>query len=409
MATLKRSIGWKVFGLYGLGNILGAGIYVLVGEVAAIAGNGLLWSFLIAGVVATFTAITYSALAAKYPVSAGAAVYTERAFGSKQLSTLIGLALAFTGIVSASALLNGFDRYFQQLISMTALSGRIPSQLVIVVLLGILTLIAVRGIKESAIFAVILTTIEATGLLLIIGFAGVNGNLSTSFNTSVSSLATIEPMAILLGSFLAFYAFIGFEDMVNIAEEVKTPKKNVQKGMLGALIGATILYALTAIAALAVLTTNELAGSQAPLASVFKAASGSSVPVITVIGLFAVTNGVLAQIIMSSRVLYGLSREGWLPSSLGRISPKTRTPSAATAVAVSAIAIGALILPLATLAKMTSFVLLLIFSVVQVAAMKLRFKKSLALHWFVPIAGLFTNSIILIIQLLSWLNLLNDV
>ncbi|MBP7018300.1 amino acid permease [Candidatus Saccharibacteria bacterium] len=402
MTKLKRSVNWKMFSLYGLGNILGAGIYVLVGEVASVAGDGLLWSFLIAGVVATFTAITYSAFATKYPVSAGAAVYTERAFNSKFFSTIIGLSLAFTGVVSASALLHGFDRYFQQLIEPTALGGKAPSELVILALIASLSLIALKGMKESALFAVLLTVIEAIGLLLIIAFAGVNGDVATSFSRSIGSFNSVEPMAIFLGGFLAFYAFIGFEDMVNIAEEVKEPKKSLRKGMLVALIGATVLYVLTAIAALSVLSSSELAASKAPLASVFQAASGSSLPIITVIGLFAVTNGVLAQIIMSSRVLYGLAREGWLPSPLARVSTKTHTPTLATFVAVIAITIGALALPLVVLAKITSFSLLLIFSIVQIAALKMISSEELSLSIYVPIIGLITNLAIIIIQVFSW-------
>ena len=333
-----------------------------------------------------------------YTVSAGAAVYTERAFNSKFFSTIIGLSLAFTGVVSASALLHGFDRYFQQLIEPTALGGKAPSELVILALIASLSLIALKGMKESALFAVLLTVIEAIGLLLIIAFAGVNGDVATSFSRSIGSFNSVEPMAIFLGGFLAFYAFIGFEDMVNIAEEVKEPKKSLRKGMLVALIGATVLYVLTAIAALSVLSSSELAASKAPLASVFQAASGSSLPIITVIGLFAVTNGVLAQIIMSSRVLYGLAREGWLPSPLARVSTKTHTPTLATFVAVIAITIGALALPLVVLAKITSFSLLLIFSIVQIAALKMISSEELSLSIYVPIIGLITNLAIIIIQ-----------
>jgi APA family basic amino acid/polyamine antiporter len=402
MATLKRSVTWKMFSLYGLGNILGAGIYVLVGEVAAVAGDGLLWSFLIAGFAATFTAITYSSFAKKYPVSAGAAVYTERAFSSKLFSTIIGLSLAFTGVVSASVMLHGFDRYFQQLISPTAFGGVVPSQVVILVMLSLLSLVAFRGIQESAVLAVGLTIIEASGLLLIIAFAGVNGDVVSSLHRSVGAIQGNDPTAILLGGFLAFYAFIGFEDMVNIAEEVKEPKKSLRKGMLVALFGATVLYVGIAVAALSVLSSQELANSSAPLASVFQAASGSTIPVITIIGLFAVTNGILAQIIMSSRVLYGLAREGWLPPPLARISSRTYTPTYATTIAVIVIAVCALALPLVTLAKITSFALLVIFSIVQIAAMRLISKKQLKLNRLIPIIGLTTNFVIIVIQILSW-------
>ncbi len=190
--------------------------------------------------------------------------------------------------------------------------------------------------------------------------------------------------------------------MVNIAEEVKEPKKSLRKGMLVALFGATVLYVGIAVAALSVLSSQELANSSAPLASVFQAASGSTIPVITIIGLFAVTNGILAQIIMSSRVLYGLAREGWLPPPLARISSRTYTPTYATTIAVIVIAVCALALPLVTLAKITSFALLVIFSIVQIAAMRLISKKQLKLNRLIPIIGLTTNFVIIVIQILSW-------
>ncbi len=403
MTKLKRTISWKVFALYGLGNILGAGIYVLVGEVAAESGNALIWSFLAAGIVALFTALTYSALATKYPVSAGAAVYTERAFMNKYLSTLIGLSLAFTGIVSAGVLLRGFDRYFQQLLQTFDLSLSVPSWIVILSTLLILTIIALKGIKESAFMVVSLTLLEAGGLIAIVVYAVLNGDIASATIDSVRSLSSVEPIAILLGGFLAFYAFIGFEDMVNIAEEVKTPSTSIKKGMIWALVLASILYMATAIASLSVLSSAELASSKAPLASVFQQASGISFPVITLIGLFAVINGVLAQIIMSSRVLYGLAREGWLTKKLANVSKVQRTPTLATLLSSFVIAVGALILPLATLAKITSFALLIIFSVVQVCALRLIKLKKINLNKIIPILGLITNLIIIAVQISTFI------
>jgi APA family basic amino acid/polyamine antiporter len=405
MTQFKRTISWKVLSLYGLGNILGAGIYVLIGEVAGKAGNGLVWSFLLAGVVASFTAITYGALAGKYPVSAGAAVYTDRAFKAPRISTLIGLALAFSAFVSSSALLRGFNRYFQALLESLGL-GTLPTPLVILTMVAILGWVALRGIQESTRLAVTLTLIEAGGLLAIILVAVLYGDIGGSVSTSISSIGSVEPLAIALGGFLAFYAFIGFEDMVNVAEEVKQPEKNVRKGMLVALIVASVLYILIAIAALAVVSIDTLATSKAPLSTVFEVATGSTFPIITIIGLFAVTNGVLTQIITSSRILYGLAREGWITKKLSVVSPKTKTPVNATLLALFFIALGALTLPLGVLASIASFGLLIIFTIVQLAALRLIIKGSIKLPIAIPIMGILTNMGVVIIQISSWVSII---
>lgn len=403
MAKLKRSINWVTFALYGLGNILGAGIYVLIGEVAGVAGNGLIWSFLVAGIVASFTAITYGALVTRYPVSAGEAIYVMKAFKSRRMSTLIGLALAFSGVVSSSALLRGFNRYFQELLKYVGVDP-VASYLVIVVVLFLLGFVAIKGIKGSALLAVIFTAAEVGGLLLIIWVAANNGNIGEALSQSATGLSSIEPLSIMLGAFLAFYAFIGFEDMVNIAEEVKEPKKSIKKGMIFALLASFALYFAVVIASLSVLSSKELAASNAPLAAVFSAATGSAFPIITIIGLFAVTNGVMAQILMSSRILFGLSREGWLPKSLSNISGKNRTPTVATYISLLVIGAGALALPLGTLAQITSLVILIIFSVVQLAAIRLGKKTKLDLHPIIPVLGLITNFGVISIQVLKWLN-----
>jgi len=171
MVKLARSLNWKIFGLYGLGNILGAGIYVLIGEVASVSGNGLILSIMFAGLVAIITALSYAALASKYPVSAGEAIYINRAFNSKHLSLLVGLAIAFSGIISSGALLRGFYNYFQELFSGVTIS----EWTVIIAVLLILGGFAIKGIKESARLVVAFTLIEALGLVLIIAVAGFEG------------------------------------------------------------------------------------------------------------------------------------------------------------------------------------------------------------------------------------------
>jgi len=405
MTKFKRTISWKMLSLYGLGNILGAGIYVLIGEVARESGDGLVWSFLVAGVVALFTAITYGALASKYPVSAGAAIYTARAFKSPRLSSVIGLSMALTAVVSASALLNGFDRYFSSLLSTGSSGVEIPSIVVMLSLLTILGLVAFKGIKDSTRLAVILTLFEAAGLVIIIFFAGANGQVVQAIEQTGNSLTSISPLAIALGGFVAFYAFIGFEDMVNVAEEVKNPKKSMRKGVLGALLVASVLYILVALSALSVLDSSTLAESSAPLSDVFTAATNMDFPLITIIGLIAITNGALIGIITGSRILYGLAKEGWLPKKLAYVSPKRNTPTNATWVVLIAIALMSVALPLGTLAQITSLILLMVFTFVQVSALKLiRDKKLTSLSPIIPVLGIIANVAVISLQVAGWLN-----
>lgn len=206
---LDRSLGLTLITLYGLGNILGAGIYVLVGEVVGAAGMGAPLAFIIAAAVAALTAFTYGELAARYPVSAGEAVYIHEAFGRRGLSMIVGLLIAAAGMVSSATLARGFVGYFQVLLAA-------PAALLIVCLVATLGLIAAWGIKSSVRIAALLTVIEAGGLVMIVIVAG--GNLDTIPGKLPEMLLLGGESAIsgvLLGAFLAFFAFIGFEDMVN--------------------------------------------------------------------------------------------------------------------------------------------------------------------------------------------------
>ena len=240
---------------------------------------------------------------------------------------------------------------------------------------------------------------------MIIIAASINGNPLDSMQTSFSSISSVTPLAIVLGAFVAFYAFIGFEDMVNVAEEVKQPKKQMKRGMIMALTIAVLLYIATVIASLAVLSSKQLAESGAPLADVWQAATSSSLPIITVIGIIAITNGALIGIITGSRIIYGLAREGWITKKFADVSKKSNTPTYASYLVITCIAIAAISLPLGTLAQITSFILLFIFTVVQFAALKLKKQGKLkSLKYYIPILGLLANIGVIVIQILSWLN-----
>lgn len=390
---LRRAIGWKTYGLFGLGNIIGAGIYVLIGEVAGEAGNGVIWSFVIAGVVAGFTTISYGALATKFPVSAGEVVYILKGFNNRNLGFLIGLVLVFSGIVSSGALLNGFANYFSELVDL-------PKFVFIALAMVMLLAVAVKGINETAKLSVIITILEVLGLVIIIVFSFLSPDFIANAGQVISSSVQVEVLPVLFGSFLAFYAFIGFEDMVNVAEEVKNPKKNIKKGMFIAMFFAAILYVFVTIASLAVIPAGQLAEFDAPLAAVFREASGISFPLITVIGLFAIINGILAQIIMSSRILYGMSREKLINNWFGSVNKITRTPINSTILVGIIMLIGALSLPLVTLASLTSLGLLVIFSFVHAACLKL--KSQLDINPVFPVIGLVLNTGIILVQVFQY-------
>ena len=394
---LKRSLSLTLTTLYGLGNILGAGIYVLVGKVIAHAGLFAPLSFLIASLLACLTAFTYAELSARYPLSAGEAVYVQQGLGIRTVSALVGLLIIFAGMVSAATILRGFTGYLQVFVPVP----EIAAILVLVVALGGL---AAWGITESVMVAALITVLEIVGLLMIIVVATPDMLTGQGLPTDFSPL--LEGSAwygIFAGGFLAFYAFIGFEDMVNVAEEVREPRRNLPRALLLSLAIASVLYFLVALAAISSAPASLLAGSDAPLADLYQYVTGQEPVVITLIGMFAVINGALIQIIMASRVCYGMSRQRWLPSMFARVNALTRTPLLATAV-VSLVVLGlALWFPIETLAKATSYFLLLVFSLVNLSLWRLKRGGDqpagiLQVPVWVPAAGFVASFLFVVIQ-----------
>lgn len=364
--ALKRSLTLGLLTLYGLGTILGAGIYVLVGQVAAIAGMYAPLAFVIAALLAGLTGLSYAELAARLPKSAGEAVYVQQGFRRRPLSVLVGLLIVLTGVVSAATIANGFVGYLQVFLP-------VSDSFAILVLVLLLGALAAWGITESVVAASVVTVAELGGLVFIIYIASAGlGDLPARWPEFVPPPETGVWQAILLGAFLAFYAFIGFEDMVNVAEEVKDPSRTLPIAILIAIAVSTTLYLVVALVAVLALPPAELADSRAPLALIYERATGKAPTLISLISLFAVVNGALIQIIMSSRVLYGMSREGWLPAALGRVSPVTRTPLPATALITGIVLVLALGLPLVTLAKTTSFIVLIVFALVNLALLRIK-------------------------------------
>jgi amino acid transporter len=367
---LKRALTLPMLTLYGLGTTIGAGIYALLGEIAGVAGYGAPVSFLVASLVAGFTACSFAELAARYPRAAGAALYVQRGFNVDRLSTLVGLLVVASGLVSAAALVNGFNGYLQEFVTL----DRSAAIIVVCVLLGTL---AAWGIVESVTVAALITLVEIAGLVVVIAVGADKFTLlGERWIDFVPGMHGAGWAGVMIGVTLAFYAFIGFEDMVDIAEEVKNVRRNMPKGILLTLGISALLYFVLMVSALLSLTPAELSGSAAPMATLFEANTGSTPVVIGFIAMFAIINGALIQIVMVSRVLYGLSSRGQLPAWLSQVNAFTRTPLLATGCAGAALLVLALAGRLAGLAATTSLIMLTIFTFVNLALWRIKGREA---------------------------------
>lgn len=374
--TLKRSLTLPLITFYGLGNILGAGIYALIGKVAGEAGYFAPISFVIASIIATFSAISYAELSARYPVSAGEAVYLYEGFQLRWLSIAVGLLIVAAGIMSSAAIAHAFTGYFKVIaMAYMPVFQHVSSAAILTALLFILAALAIWGIKQSVAAASFLTLLEIIGLALVI-WVGVEQVpvMQQTFSAIPELSQSFSFVGIFAGAFLAFYAYLGFEDMVNVAEEVKDPQRNMPRAIFLAVIISTLLYAAVAIVAVLFVDPQQLALSEAPLADVYTAATGKAPVVISLIGVFAVVNGALIQLIMASRLLYGMGHRGWLPIWFSRIYSPTRTPINSTLVVAALILFFAILLPIVTLAEMTSFLILIVFALVNLALLKIKQK-----------------------------------
>lgn len=366
---LNRRLSLPLLIFYGIGTILGAGIYVLVGKVAGEAGLYAPFSFILASLLAAFSAFSYAELAARFPRSAGEAIYINEGFAIEKLSISVGLMIVTMGVVSVATLAHGFTGYLNVFITL-------PQALVISVLVILLGLICAWGIGQSVMIASIMTIVEIIGLLIIL-YVG-----RESFAVLPEQLPTLMPsfdasvwVGIAMGSFIAFYAFIGFEDIVNVAEEAIKPRINIPLAIIISLSVTTLFYVLISVVAVLLFSPDELASSDAPLAMLYEKTTGQSPIVITLISLISVINGALIQIIMASRVLYGMSRKKWLPQKVGEVNSVTHTPVIATAIITSLILVFSLLLPLLSLAKITSFITLNVFMLINFALLKLKISQ----------------------------------
>src|ERR1035437_2811445 len=366
-AALQRRLSLPLLVLYGIGITIGAGIYVLIGAVAGNAGTYAPWSFVLAAVVMAFTVGSYAELTTRFPVSAGEAAYVRAAFRSRAASTLTGLLTIVIGIVSSAAVALGAAGYIAQFTDL-------PPSAIVALVLAVLGAVAAWGILESVLLASLFTLIEAGGLIAII-VAGLHAGLPLAGALRVPPLDIGTLSGIGYASLLAFFAFIGFEDLANVVEEAKVPHRDIPRAMVLTLVISTVLYVAVAAIAVAAVPVAELAASPAPLSQVFRTLAGVSPATISVLAIVATLNTILAQMTMAARVVYGLARQGDLPGFAGRVHPKTATPLIATALIVAATPALALLVPFERLAEGTSLATLVVFALVNLALLRLRHRK----------------------------------
>ncbi|MDX1716932.1 MAG: amino acid permease [Anderseniella sp.] len=387
--TLKRSLTLPLVTLYGLGVTIGAGIYVLVGVTAGRAGMSAPLAFIAAAFVMSFSAASYSELSGRLPVSAGEAAFVDRAFSRAWLSLAAGLGIVAAGVVSAAAICVGSVGYVQQFVPL-------PAHILIPLIVVLMTAIAAVGIMESVGLAAILTALEILGLIAVIA-----GGFHTQPDMLVRMPEVVEGAGnwamwagVLSAGVIAFFAFIGFEDIVNVAEEVIEPERTMPWAIGLTLVISTILYVLVAYVAVMSVPIETLAASTAPLSLLFSEVTAFPALLIAAIASLATLNGVIVQEVMASRVLYGLSNLGHLPGWLAHVHGWTRTPLKATLLIGAAILVLAMAVPLEALAEWTSRVTLSVFALVNGALIRIKQSEPelpagvFRVPMWVPVAGL---------------------
>ena len=386
--SLKRVMGPGLLLLFIVGDVLGTGIYALTGTVAAEVG-GVVWlPFLIAFLVALITAFSYLELVTKYPQAAGAALYAHKAFGVHFLTFLVAFAVMSSGITSASTAARAFSANAAEVFDLDLGEGIG----ITLIGLGFMTLIALvnhRGVGESVKTNVVLTCVELSGLLIVIG-VGVwalglgDGDFSrvTEFDTADKSVLS----GVIAATGLAFFAMVGFEDSVNMAEETKEPRRIFPKVLLLGLGITGLIYVLVSISAIALVPADQLSEGETPLLQVVEAgAPAFPLGLFGVITMFAVANTALINMLMASRLVYGLGREGVLPPVLGRVHARRRTPvTAILFTTVLAFGLVTFVGAVPDLGGTTALLLLMVFAVVNVAVLVLRRRPAEEGHFRTP-------------------------
>ena len=365
MSELHRHIGLFHLTMYGVGLTLGAGIYVLIGEASGFAGNSMWISFLLGAIVAIFAGLSYAELSALYPKAAAEYTFVKNAFKNNFFGFIIGWLTAITSIIVAATVSLGFGGYLTQFIDLPITVGAI-------FLIIILSIVNFIGIKESSWANTIFALITAAGLILIIvlGF----------------TMEPVEPInyleapngftGIIIAFVLIFFAFFGFEDMANVAEEVRRPHKTIPKAIILSILITGVIYVLVSLSAVRIMNWQDLASSSAPLADVAHSVLGTNGSVtLSLIALFATASTVLITLVAGARMLYGMSKSNSLPQFLARVHPKTKTPWIAV-IGILVTSIGfTFVGDIVIIANIVVFAVVITFASINLAVIVLRYTE----------------------------------
>jgi APA family basic amino acid/polyamine antiporter len=417
---LARTMGLGALVIYGVGDMLGAGVYGLMGKYAGKMGNAIWLAFAMSMIAALFTGLSYASLGSRYPVAAGAAFITHRAFNKVFLSYVIGLTICASGLTSFATQSRAFGGYLLGFMGYQLPGGKLDlpeAQHLVVVALSVgfilfLTVINLRGMKEATWTNALCTGIEVGGLLLIVAVGAryigsvnlleVPASATSTEGVSFPSLGALGVGTLALqGAILTFYSFIGFEDMINVAEEVKDPERNFPRAVVLALVITAVIYALVAMVVVSVVPWRELTTSNEPMVEVMRrAAPWFPTKIFSFVAMFAIANTALLNYIMGSRLVYGMAKQGFLPRALGEVHPTRLTPHRAIFVLMLVTIALALAGDISALASATSTLLLFIFIVVNASLLVLQRRAGEAKGFFevpafVPIGGILVSMLML--------------
>lgn len=377
--SLLPTMGFWTLTIYGVGDMLGAGIYALIGRAAGIMGNAVWLGFLVSMVAAMLTGLSYACLGSRYPRAAGAAYIAQHAFRWPFLSYVVGLTVMASGLTSMATAARAFAGYSYGLIH-TAPAATAPTPILwagIILFIAGLTFINYWGIRESAWFNVLCSAIEFGGLafIIIIGLRYWGGVDYFETPRAGPDMPDLSTHLLLQGAVLTFFAFVGFEDLLNVAEEVKNPQRTLPWALVTALSIVTLVYIAVSITAISVVPHAELAKSSGPLVEVVRRAAPWFPPrVFTLVSLFAISNSALVNYIMGSRLVYGMAGQGLVPRVLGRVHPTRRTPHVAIFTLMVIVLVLALAGDISALGKATAILLLGVFIVINAALLVLKLR-----------------------------------